>query len=95
MAPVLKSIYPSLSPPNPPREISKTLDKLKKIKPYEAFNREFISAQIQDHEILRATQEQYLKAIKDLTTINTTKLVLNIIIEHLVLLSHLKRSGSL
>ena len=48
---------------------SVSLDKLKEIKPGEAFDREFISAQIQGHEMLRATQEQYLKAGKDLATV--------------------------
>jgi hypothetical protein len=43
--------------------------------------------------MLRSIQEDYLKAGKDLGTINTTKLVIGMINEHLTLLSDLRRTG--
>ena len=89
---ILKSMNPGLSPPNPPADIVEAIDKLKQMKPGEAFDREFVSAQIQGHEMLRSIQEDYLKVGKDPDAVNTTKLVLGMIKEHLVLLSDLKKT---
>jgi putative membrane protein len=88
---VLKSMDPSLNPPAPPPDVAAALDKLTKMRAGTAFDREFISAQTKGHELLRTIQEDYLKAGHDLPTVNTTKLVLGMIDEHLTLLSDLDR----
>jgi putative membrane protein len=93
VAEVLKSMDPSLSPPDPPKDVTEAIDKLKQMKSGEAFDREFVSAQIQGHEMLRSIQEDYLKVGKDQETLNTTKLVLGMIKEHLTLLADLKGSN--
>ena len=90
VAEILKSMDPSLTPPQPPAEIAQALDRLKGMAPGEAFDREFISAQIQGHDMLRTIQEDYLKVAKNPDGINTTKLTLGMIAEHLTLLSDLK-----
>ena len=91
VAAVLKSMDPSLNPPAPPPDVAAALDKLKQMRAGSAFDREFISAQTKGHELLRTIQEDYLKAGHDLPTVNTTKLVLGMIDEHLALLSDLDR----
>jgi putative membrane protein len=92
VAAVLKSMDPGLSPPNPPADIAQTIDKLKQMKPGEAFDHEFVTAQIQGHDMLRSIQEDYLKVGKNPEAMNTTKLVLGMIKEHLALLSDLKKT---
>jgi predicted outer membrane protein len=87
---VLNSMDPSLSPPSPPADVAEAIDKLKKLNGA-AFDREFISAQIQGHEMLRSIQQDYLKIGKDPQTINATKLVVVVIDEHLALLRDLRR----
>jgi putative membrane protein len=89
VAAVLKSMDPSLNPPPPPPNVATALDKLKQMRGGTAFDREFVSAQTKGHEMLRTIQEDYLKAGHDLPTVNTTKLVLGMIDEHLRLLSDL------
>lgn len=91
VAAVLKSMDPSLYPPAPPPDVAAALDKLRQMRAGSAFDREFISAQTKGHELLRTIQEDYLKAGRDLATVNTTKLVLGMIDEHLALLSDLDR----
>ncbi len=86
---VLKSMDPSLEPPAPPAEVAQAIARLKQMKPGEAFDREFVAAQIKGHEMLRTIQQDYLKTGKDPETVNTTKLVLGMINEHLTLLSDL------
>jgi putative membrane protein len=87
---VLKSMDPSLSPPSPSADVAEAIAKLKKLNGA-AFDREFISAQIQGHEMLRSIQQDYLKVGKDPQTVNTTKLVFGMIEEHLALLKDLHR----
>jgi putative membrane protein len=91
VAAVLKSLDPSLQPSQPPQDVADTIDRLKRMSPGPAFDREFVSAQIQGHEKLRGVQEDYLKNGKDTPAIDTTKLVLGMINEHLTLLSDLRR----
>ena len=91
VAAVLKSLDPNLQPPQPPQDIADTIDRLKRMSPGPAFDREFVSAQAQGHEKLQGVQEDYLKNGKDKPTIDTTKLVLGMINEHLTLLSDLRR----
>jgi putative membrane protein len=91
VAAVLKSMDPNLQPPSPPQEITETIDRLRHMPQGPAFDREFVTAQVQGHEKLRGVQEDYLKSGKDLPTINTTKLTLGMINEHLTLLSDLRR----
>ena len=90
VAAVLKSLDPNLQPPQPPQDIAGIIDRLKRMSPGPAFDREFVSAQIQGHEKLRGVQEDYQKNGKDMPTIDTTKLVLGMINEHLTLLSDLR-----
>ena len=92
VAAILKTMDPSLSPSNPPQDVAEAIDELRNTRGGEAFDREFIAAQIQGHEMLRSIQEDYLKEGKDQGTINATKLVLGMINEHLTLLPDLKRS---
>lgn len=90
---VLKSMDPSLSPPSPPADVAEAIEKLLKKSSGAAFDREFISAQIDGHEMLRSIQQDYLKVGKDPQTVNTTKLVLGMIEEHLALLRDLRRTA--
>jgi putative membrane protein len=90
VAEVLKSMDPNLQPPPPPQDVAATIDRLQHMSPGLAFDREFVSAQIQGHEKLRGVQQDYLKAGKDLPTINVSKLTLGMINEHLALLSDLR-----
>jgi putative membrane protein len=92
VAAILKTMDPGLTPANPPQGVAEAIDKLKNARGGETFDREFVSAQIQGHEMLRTIQEEYLKEGKDQGTINVTTLVLGMINEHLTLLSDLKRS---
>jgi putative membrane protein len=89
-AEVLKSMDPDLNPPQPPANIAAALERLKQTRPGEAFDREFVSAQIQGHETLRTTQEDYLKSGKDSAFGNTAKLLLTVIKQHLALLHDLQ-----
>jgi putative membrane protein len=91
VAAVLKSMDSNLQPPKPPQEITETIDRLKHMAPGAAFDREFVAAQIKGHRMLRDIQQTYLKDGKDQPTINTSKLVLGMIDEHLTLLSDLHR----
>ncbi len=91
VAAVLKSMDPSLNPPAPPSGVAAALDKLKQMRAGRAFDREFISAQTKGHEMLRTIQEDHLEAGHDLPTVNTTKLMLGMIDEHLALRSDLDR----
>lgn len=91
VAAVLKSMDPSLKPPSPPQDTTDTIDRLKRMSRGAAFDREFVSAQIKGHEKLREIQQDYLKTGKDLPTVDTTKLILGMINEHLTLLSDLRR----
>jgi predicted outer membrane protein len=90
-AQVLKSIDANLSPPNPPQDVTTALDRLKQLRPGPAFDREFVSAQIQGHETLRGVQEDYLKAGRNPQATDSAKLLLTMINEHLTLLSDLRR----
>jgi predicted outer membrane protein len=92
VAAVLKSMDPSLNPPAPPSDVTAALDKLKQMRAGTAFDREFVAAQTKGHELLRTIQERYLKTGHDQPTVNTTKLVLGMIDEHLALLSDLDRN---
>jgi Domain of unknown function (DUF4142) len=83
---------PSFTASNPPRDVGEAIDKLRNMRGGEVFDREFVTAQIQGHGMLRSIQEDYLKEGKDQGTINATKLVLGMINEHLTLLSDLQRS---
>jgi putative membrane protein len=87
---VLKSMEPNLTPPPPPAEVAQAIDRLKQLRPGEAFDREFVAAQIKGHEMLRTIQEDYLKVGKNPEATNTTKLVLGMINEHLTLLTDLR-----
>jgi putative membrane protein len=91
VAAILKTMDPSLTASNPPRDVGEAIDKLKNMRGSE-FDREFVAAQVQGHEMLRSIQEDYLKQGKNQGTINATKLVLGMINEHLTLLSDLQRS---
>jgi putative membrane protein len=88
---ILKSMDPNLQPPTLPKDVADTIDRLKKMDRGTAFDREFVSAQIEGHEKLRGIQEDYLKTGKDPATVDTTKLILGMIKEHLTLLSDLQR----
>lgn len=90
VAEVLKSMDPGLTPAAPPAEVAAAIDKLKQLRPGDAFDREFVTAQIKGHEMLRTIQEDYLKAGKNSEAVNTTKLVLGMINEHLMLLTDLR-----
>lgn len=81
---------PNLNPPQPPTNVAAALERLKQTRPSEAFDREFVSAQIQGHEMLRTTQEDYLKSGKDPAFVNTAKLLVTVIKEHLALLHDLQ-----
>jgi putative membrane protein len=87
---VLKSMDSTLNPPNPPADVAAALEKLRQARPGAAFDREFVTAQIQGHEKLKTIQEDYLKSGKDQQFVNTAKLVLTVINEHLALLNDLR-----
>lgn len=91
VAAVLKSMDPTIQPPSPPKDVADVIDRLKQMDRGAAFDREFVSAQIKGHETLRGIQEDYLKTGNDLPTVDTTKLILGMISEHLTLLSDLRR----
>ena len=54
-----------LGSPTPPADVAQALEKLPQLKAGEAFDREFIAAQIKGHEMLRLMQEDYLKSGRD------------------------------
>jgi putative membrane protein len=87
---VLKSMDSNLNPPNPPSDVAAALEKLRQMRPGAAFDRDFVTAQIQGHEKLKTIQEDYLKSGKDRPFVNTAKLVLTLINEHLALLNDLR-----
>ena len=91
MGDVLKSMNPNLKPPAPPQEVAAAIEKLKQLRPGEAFDSEFVTAQIQGHEALRTTQQGYLKSARNPEAITAAKLALAMINEHLALLSDLRR----
>ncbi len=72
VAAILKTMDPSLTPSHLPPDVAQAIDKLKSSHGGEVFDREFVSAQIQGHEMLRSMQEEYLKEGKDQPTINVT-----------------------
>jgi putative membrane protein len=87
---VLKSLDSTLNPANPPSDVAAALEKLRQARPGAAFDREFVTAQIQGHEKLKTVQEDYLKSGKDQPFVNTAKLLLTLINEHLALLNDLR-----
>jgi putative membrane protein len=87
---VLKSMDSTLNPPNPPADVAAALEKLRQARPGAAFDREFVTAQIQGHEKLKTIQEDCLRSGKDQPFVNTAKLVLMVINEHLALLNDLR-----
>jgi putative membrane protein len=87
---VLKSIDSTLNPPSPPSDVVAALEKLRRAGPGAAFDREFVTAQIQGHEKLKTIQEDYLKSGQSQPFVNTAKLVLAVINEHLALLNDLR-----
>lgn len=89
-AQVLKSMNPSLSPPAPPQNVTDAISRLKQLRPGIAFDREFVAAQIRGHEAVRTTQQDFLKSGHDLAAVNTAKLLLVLINEHLTVLSDLR-----
>jgi putative membrane protein len=87
---VLISIDSTLNPPSPPSDVAAVLEKLRRAGPGAAFDREFVTAQIQGHEKLKTIQEDYLKSGQSQPFVNTAKLVLAVINEHLALLNDLR-----
>jgi putative membrane protein len=87
---VLKSMDSTLNPPSPPSDVAAALEKLRRAGPGAAFDREFVTAQIQGHEKLKTIQEDYLKSGQSQPFVNTAKLVLAVINEHLALLNELR-----
>jgi putative membrane protein len=92
VAGILKTMDLGLSPSNPPQGVAEAIEKLRNMRGGESFDREFVSAQIEGHEMLRSIQEDYLKGGQDQGTVNARKLVLGMINEHLTLLSDLKNT---
>lgn len=90
VAAVLKSLDSNLNPPAPPHDIAATIDRLRQMRPGDAFDREFVAAQIEGHEKLRGVQQDYLKSGNNVPTVATSKLILGMIEEHLTLLSDLR-----
>lgn len=93
IAEILKSMDPSMSPPKPDAKMTATIDKLREMKPGPEFDRAFIQAQTDGHEVLLDIQEDYLKVGKNREVVNVTKLARGQIKEHLTLLSDLKKMG--
>jgi putative membrane protein len=91
VAGILKTME-SLSPSNPPQDVAEAINKLRDTPSGESFDREFVPAQIEGHEMLRSIQLDYLKEGKDQGIVNATKLVLGMINEHLALFADLKSS---
>ena len=91
VAEILMSMDPAMAPPPPDAKTAATIEKLSKMKAGAAFDRAFVEAQTEGHEMLLQIQEDYLKTGKDRETINGTKLIRGQVKEHLALLADLKK----
>ena len=89
VAEILKSM--GLKPPGPDPKMTDVVQKLKGMAAGAEFDRMFVTAQIEAHQMLRQIQEDYLKVGKDREHIAITKLVLGMVKEHLALLDDLKK----
>lgn len=67
------------------------VEKMREMKAGEAFERDYVKAQIAAHKELLAIQEAYLKAPDNLDETNVAKLAKGQITEHLVLLSDIMK----
>ena len=90
VAEILMSMDPAMKPPAPDAKTAATIEKLSKMPKGAAFDRAFLEAQTEGHEMLLKIQDDYLKAGKDRETINGTKLIRGMVKEHLALLADLK-----
>lgn len=91
VAEILMAMDPSMKPPAPDPKTEATIEKLSKMRKSAEFDREFLQAQTEGHEMLLKIQEDYLKIGKDRETVSTSKLILGMVKEHLALLSDLKK----
>lgn len=91
VAEILKSMDPGMTPPKPDEKTAATIEKLRGMKAGAEFDRAFVTAQTEGHEMLLAIQEDYLKAGRNREVVNATKLVRGMVKEHLVLLGDLKK----
>ena len=90
VAEILMSMDSSMKPMADPK-MQPTIDKLTALKPGKEFDRDFVMAQIEGHEVLLDIQDDYLKVGKDRETVNATKLIRGMVKEHLALLADLKK----
>jgi putative membrane protein len=67
------------------------VEKMQGMKAGEAFDLDFVKAQIEGHKKLLAIQTTYLKAADDLDETNIAKLAKGMITEHLTLLSDIEK----
>ena len=81
---------PAMTPPAPDAKAADAIAKLKGMQAGAAFDRMYVMAQIEGHQMLLAIQDEYLKSGKDREHVAVTKLVRGMVMEHLVLLSDLK-----
>ena len=90
VAEILMSMDPAMKPMADPK-MADTIDKLSKMKAGAAFDKAFVDAQTEGHQVLLAIQEDYLKVGKNRETVSTAKLVRGMVKEHLALLADLKK----
>lgn len=92
IADVLKMIDPSLGRANPDPKMATTIQTLAGMPPGPAYDKAYVAAQIEGHNVLLAIQEDYLKVGKDREHVSIAKLARGMIKEHLAILADLEKA---
>ncbi|MBV9078945.1 MAG: DUF4142 domain-containing protein, partial [Methylobacteriaceae bacterium] len=93
IAEILKSMNPSMTMPAPDAKAAAAIAKLKEMKAGADFDRAFVTAQTEGHEMLLSIQEDYLKSGKNREVLNVAKLARGQIKEHLALLRDMRSTA--
>lgn len=89
-AEILKSM--GHTDPGPDPKMASAITKLRSMGAGAQFDKDYVMAQIEGHDMLLQIQEDYLKAGKNREHVNVAKLIRGMVKEHLALLDDLKKA---
>lgn len=92
VAEILKSMAPNMPPPMLDPKMAEMVQMLKGMAAGAAFDKAYVTGQIEGHEMLLKIQEDYIKAGKNREQLGVAKLVRGMVKEHLVLLGDLRKA---
>ena len=92
IAEILKSMDPSMAKPMPDPKMADMIGKMKAMQAGPAFDKAYVVAQIDGHQMLLKIQEDYIKVGKNVAHVAVAKLARGMVKEHLVLLEDLRKA---